>query len=264
MIPKYVSGQQCSTFFFFFKQKTAYEIMPSLVGSEMCIRDRYYISTLKPRKQPQVRLLQGSKTIIFIVVMDDKKCRYIIIEFHIEGLGPTALAYEFLDAELGYPEQWIPLFTGLIIAGYDFIAFMNAAHKLFLCTPIVLGADTMKEVEINENDSIIKMREYLPFWEIKCVTKSYLTKTSITDKFIPLFRMVDNRRRSIHLTASGWYANRSTYAILVDNIRGCGKGFEKLTYLEQKTCALASVGRNQTNNVFTEPKASDCVRRHWV
>ena len=28
----------CSVFFFF-KQKTAYEIMPSLVGSEMCIRD---------------------------------------------------------------------------------------------------------------------------------------------------------------------------------------------------------------------------------
>src|SRR5450756_92207 len=27
------------SFFFFFKQKTAYEIMPSLVGSEMCIRD---------------------------------------------------------------------------------------------------------------------------------------------------------------------------------------------------------------------------------
>ena len=27
---------------FFFKQKTAYEIMPSLVGSEMCIRDRVY------------------------------------------------------------------------------------------------------------------------------------------------------------------------------------------------------------------------------
>ena len=26
--------------YFFFKQKTAYEIMPSLVGSEMCIRDR--------------------------------------------------------------------------------------------------------------------------------------------------------------------------------------------------------------------------------
>eukprot|EP00825_Cyclidium_porcatum_P051307 TRINITY_DN9401_c0_g1_i1.p2 TRINITY_DN9401_c0_g1~~TRINITY_DN9401_c0_g1_i1.p2 ORF type:complete len:111 (-),score=18.13 TRINITY_DN9401_c0_g1_i1:29-361(-) len=29
----------CFVLFFFFKQKTAYEIMPSLVGSEMCIRD---------------------------------------------------------------------------------------------------------------------------------------------------------------------------------------------------------------------------------
>ena len=29
-------------FFFFFKQKTAYEMLRSLVGSEMCIRDRHY------------------------------------------------------------------------------------------------------------------------------------------------------------------------------------------------------------------------------
>src|SRR5678815_6008692 len=29
-------------FFFFFKQKTAYEMLRSLVGSEMCIRDRVY------------------------------------------------------------------------------------------------------------------------------------------------------------------------------------------------------------------------------
>ena len=28
-----------SRYDFFFKEKTAYEIMPSLVGSEMCIRD---------------------------------------------------------------------------------------------------------------------------------------------------------------------------------------------------------------------------------
>eukprot|EP00825_Cyclidium_porcatum_P047566 TRINITY_DN7761_c0_g1_i1.p1 TRINITY_DN7761_c0_g1~~TRINITY_DN7761_c0_g1_i1.p1 ORF type:complete len:268 (-),score=30.98 TRINITY_DN7761_c0_g1_i1:790-1593(-) len=34
--------QNGKIFFFFFKQKTAYEIMPSLVGSEMCIRDRQY------------------------------------------------------------------------------------------------------------------------------------------------------------------------------------------------------------------------------
>src|SRR5450756_2829447 len=34
--------------FFFFKQKTAYEIMPSLVGSEMCIRDSYYMNKADP------------------------------------------------------------------------------------------------------------------------------------------------------------------------------------------------------------------------
>eukprot|EP01016_Furgasonia_blochmanni_P050345 TRINITY_DN7770_c0_g1_i10.p1 TRINITY_DN7770_c0_g1~~TRINITY_DN7770_c0_g1_i10.p1 ORF type:complete len:126 (+),score=10.63 TRINITY_DN7770_c0_g1_i10:2-379(+) len=37
MYIRYCVSSYC---FFFFKQKTAYEIMPSLVGSEMCIRDR--------------------------------------------------------------------------------------------------------------------------------------------------------------------------------------------------------------------------------
>ena len=30
---------------FFFKQKTAYEVLRSLVGSEMCIRDRLYVGS---------------------------------------------------------------------------------------------------------------------------------------------------------------------------------------------------------------------------
>ena len=33
---------------FFFKQKTAYEMLRSLVGSEMCIRDRYNDGTFRP------------------------------------------------------------------------------------------------------------------------------------------------------------------------------------------------------------------------
>ena len=32
--------------FFFFKQKTAYEMLRSLVGSEMCIRDRLVLLLL--------------------------------------------------------------------------------------------------------------------------------------------------------------------------------------------------------------------------
>ena len=33
--------------FFFFKQKTAYEMLRSLVGSEMCIRDRFDVVIYK-------------------------------------------------------------------------------------------------------------------------------------------------------------------------------------------------------------------------
>ncbi|CZR83229.1 hypothetical protein CDFC105_43926 [Clostridioides difficile] len=43
--------------FFFFKQKTAYEIMPSLVGSEMCIRDRF---TGKESELEAERLIYGN------------------------------------------------------------------------------------------------------------------------------------------------------------------------------------------------------------
>ena len=43
---------------FFFKQKTAYEIGVRLVGSEMCIRDRYKFLFWPPSKifQPKFRL----------------------------------------------------------------------------------------------------------------------------------------------------------------------------------------------------------------
>eukprot|EP00658_Telonema_sp_P-2_P021188 TRINITY_DN18426_c0_g1_i2.p2 TRINITY_DN18426_c0_g1~~TRINITY_DN18426_c0_g1_i2.p2 ORF type:complete len:115 (+),score=29.79 TRINITY_DN18426_c0_g1_i2:100-444(+) len=40
MISLFYTYSFCWLFFFFFKQKTAYEMLRSLVGSEMCIRDR--------------------------------------------------------------------------------------------------------------------------------------------------------------------------------------------------------------------------------
>ena len=36
----------CYILVFFFKQKTAYEMLRSLVGSEMCIRDRFFASEI--------------------------------------------------------------------------------------------------------------------------------------------------------------------------------------------------------------------------
>ena len=40
-------GVVCCLVFFFFKQKTAYEISACLVGSEMCIRDQYRDRTVR-------------------------------------------------------------------------------------------------------------------------------------------------------------------------------------------------------------------------
>eukprot|EP00658_Telonema_sp_P-2_P048429 TRINITY_DN36842_c0_g1_i2.p1 TRINITY_DN36842_c0_g1~~TRINITY_DN36842_c0_g1_i2.p1 ORF type:complete len:139 (+),score=41.82 TRINITY_DN36842_c0_g1_i2:62-478(+) len=42
--------------FFFFKQKTAYEMLRSLVGSEMCIRDRYHVIRRAMDKGKQLSL----------------------------------------------------------------------------------------------------------------------------------------------------------------------------------------------------------------
>ena len=48
----YITEHATFFIFFFFKQKTAYEIMPSLVGSEMCIRDRVLlVKKVKKEKQ---------------------------------------------------------------------------------------------------------------------------------------------------------------------------------------------------------------------
>src|SRR5678815_5367776 len=42
---------------FFFKQKTAYEMLRSLVGSEMCIRDRYMYHVTFPSKRERVNVV---------------------------------------------------------------------------------------------------------------------------------------------------------------------------------------------------------------
>eukprot|EP00658_Telonema_sp_P-2_P036975 TRINITY_DN26644_c0_g1_i1.p1 TRINITY_DN26644_c0_g1~~TRINITY_DN26644_c0_g1_i1.p1 ORF type:complete len:111 (+),score=33.02 TRINITY_DN26644_c0_g1_i1:74-406(+) len=51
-----------SFFFFFFKQKTAYEMLRSLVGSEMCIRDRYQRRVRVNHRQASGGRGQGAAT----------------------------------------------------------------------------------------------------------------------------------------------------------------------------------------------------------
>ena len=52
-----ISKRAVVSFIFFFKQKTAYEMLRSLVGSEMCIRDRYWIQS----KDAQEAFIQAQK-----------------------------------------------------------------------------------------------------------------------------------------------------------------------------------------------------------
>src|SRR5450759_5623692 len=59
-------------FFFFFKQKTAYEIMPSLVGSEMCIRDSCGTA---PRRTSRDREGGGERLGTFSAPFPETACR---------------------------------------------------------------------------------------------------------------------------------------------------------------------------------------------
>src|SRR5665648_595166 len=52
--------------FFFFKQKTAYELMPSLVGSEMCIRDSNFASIVAAIEEGRAVYANIKKFITYI------------------------------------------------------------------------------------------------------------------------------------------------------------------------------------------------------
>src|SRR5450759_337993 len=69
-------------FFFFFKQKTAYEIMPSLVGSEMCIRDRYQIDQQRAVQQFRQLAREENPNLQMIVPMAE------VVGLLQDGVGP--------------------------------------------------------------------------------------------------------------------------------------------------------------------------------
>ena len=54
--------EQLRQSFFFFKQKTAYDVLGSLVGSEMCIRDRTDIDQAIEKTKQLITKSEGIKT----------------------------------------------------------------------------------------------------------------------------------------------------------------------------------------------------------
>ena len=86
MDQNYFFSSSC-LFFFFFKQKTAYEIMPSLVGSEMCIRDRYTISSWDADKDDCIPYVNEKKVEckdIFIPDVSEDNSYSIITSINID------------------------------------------------------------------------------------------------------------------------------------------------------------------------------------
>eukprot|EP00831_Metopus_contortus_P024094 TRINITY_DN2108_c0_g1_i4.p1 TRINITY_DN2108_c0_g1~~TRINITY_DN2108_c0_g1_i4.p1 ORF type:complete len:221 (+),score=75.97 TRINITY_DN2108_c0_g1_i4:69-665(+) len=78
-------------FFFFFKQKTAYEMQRGLVGSEMCIRDRYQrrvhgVSKKSPKKSPEPEASTPGLGALPSLLPALKPGRIKTSEFHVEEL----------------------------------------------------------------------------------------------------------------------------------------------------------------------------------
>ncbi|WP_460413939.1 hypothetical protein, partial [Staphylococcus aureus] len=74
----------------FFKQKTAYEIAQCLVGSEMCIRDRYAPRRAVYRRQWRICLLYTSDA------ADDTPCVDLGGRRIIKKQQPPAVSYTHL------------------------------------------------------------------------------------------------------------------------------------------------------------------------
>ena len=98
-------------FFFFFKQKTAYEISACLVGSEMCIRDRIgynsdvigFTQSIEPLLEPQHKkaLILGtggaSKAIAYGLKKLGLECKFVSRNLREEMLTYDQLTPEIMD-----------------------------------------------------------------------------------------------------------------------------------------------------------------------
>jgi len=108
-------------FFFFFKQKTAYEIRLSLVGSEMCIRDRLY-NALKDRKYDLaiMRSLGASRGRLFVHVILEG----ILITF-LGGLFGFLLGHGLVEILASYYEKSEEVgISGLVFVSQEWIVLL--------------------------------------------------------------------------------------------------------------------------------------------
>src|SRR5665647_557736 len=161
-------------FFFFFKQKTAYEIGVRLVGSEMCIRDRLFWGC-DPETTP----------------------------WGIDGLAPTRMCYWFKELgidsvyicpDLNYgaaihADKWIPIRPGTDAALYLAIAHVwmteGTWDKEYVATHC-FGYDKFEEYVLGKEDGIPKTPEWatekcgVPPWTARALARQWAKKPTST------------------------------------------------------------------------------------
>eukprot|EP00658_Telonema_sp_P-2_P004702 TRINITY_DN11745_c0_g4_i1.p1 TRINITY_DN11745_c0_g4~~TRINITY_DN11745_c0_g4_i1.p1 ORF type:complete len:224 (+),score=92.92 TRINITY_DN11745_c0_g4_i1:22-693(+) len=135
-------------FFFFFKQKTAYEMLRSLVGSEMCIRDR--IKAAADKANQELRHEERSKASQHVrEVVDWIKQRDPRVPQEAKGLGPVTereRTAEQSEADTFYAlSEWI---AGLGIKTKDAQLYTGA-----LCDE---GHDSFKAISKLDEVELVK------------------------------------------------------------------------------------------------------------
>eukprot|EP00825_Cyclidium_porcatum_P032531 TRINITY_DN3479_c0_g1_i2.p1 TRINITY_DN3479_c0_g1~~TRINITY_DN3479_c0_g1_i2.p1 ORF type:complete len:158 (+),score=41.95 TRINITY_DN3479_c0_g1_i2:53-526(+) len=149
-------------FFFFFKQKTAYEIMPSLVGSEMCIRDSYQ-GELLANKQLEIILkkLQSQDEALALTYSEKNPADIIKkpiqkkrskAKLILSGLVPlSVLTYFIFFYRASHKEQVSRFFTNVKKVAKDLKNELKSYHDQVLNNMLKKSEENLK----NYKDEVI-------------------------------------------------------------------------------------------------------------
>jgi len=119
-------------FFFFFKQKTAYEIPLRLVGSEMCIRDRYNtwnVPDLKIEEHKKVEMEMGTNLFKVTSTLKSDKNQELTVAIGLTTFGKQQIFQDKKRGSLAVWEQMDAahgcLGTAVLVNPKDFAGFAS-------------------------------------------------------------------------------------------------------------------------------------------
>eukprot|EP01015_Nassula_variabilis_P019641 TRINITY_DN3334_c0_g1_i4.p1 TRINITY_DN3334_c0_g1~~TRINITY_DN3334_c0_g1_i4.p1 ORF type:complete len:605 (-),score=135.08 TRINITY_DN3334_c0_g1_i4:148-1962(-) len=161
--------------FFFFKQKTAYEMLRSLVGSEMCIRDRFLYAVL-PQDNSELRTLASQRPNYEV---DENEYLTYDIEYTLSKLIDTEISLgneiEFRGSQLHLDSDFtlIKAFNSIDVDRNGALEFNNIKQFLKDCNVLPfeeeviclirrLDIDDDGKINLDEFSDRLKPKSFLP------------------------------------------------------------------------------------------------------